>query len=81
MTSSLIRQQTLKMARAALEYCYDNFEFVRPNQPTVSLRKAMETYTDGSFETGEVVLESGGKGLAEFQVGGLWKLLVSLTDL
>ncbi|KAI9026114.1 hypothetical protein DFJ74DRAFT_663237 [Hyaloraphidium curvatum] len=53
------REDTLKMARAGLEYCHDKFEFVRPGQPTVSLREAMDRYREQPFGTGEIVLERG----------------------
>jgi hypothetical protein len=42
-----------KVAHAGLNYCYDNFEFVR-GSTTTTLREAMTIYKDSFAGTGDV---------------------------
>jgi hypothetical protein len=44
-------QAALAVAQAGLAEAHRLFEFARPGQPTLSLKDAMDTYTDAAFET------------------------------
>lgn len=58
----------LHVARAGLAEAHKRFEFARAGQPTVSLKEAMDTYTDAAFET--VTIKGGGpkQGAADLAI-------------